>query len=193
MAVSFEFGLASRKLCQSSIDRVSPGPSRWSAPCPSTEKINCDVAYSINLKLGSTAFVVRDHTGVLIDEKVSFFSCSSPTTVEAKAILDAKVFAASCFSSPVLIESDCKVVIDAILMEDFLLSWDDIGVVKAIRDVGRKVPIISFSFVYREANAPAHWVVTNAKIGTLPLDWNFKSPPALSRLLLRDVDPQGIG
>ena len=189
VAASFEYGLASRKLCQSSFDVFIPGPSRWSAPCPGMVKINCDGAFSKNLNLGVAAFVVRDHTGALVDGKTSFIYCSSPVIVEAKAIFEATMFAASCFSLPVLIESDCKVVIDAILMEPTLIPWDDIGVVEAIRDMARKFANISFSFVYREANEPAHWVAISAKCGALPLDWNFRPPPTLMNLLLRDVDP----
>lgn len=56
----FEFGLVSHKLCQFSIDALSPSPNRWSAPYPGTLTINCDVAYFKNLKLGLAAFVIRD-------------------------------------------------------------------------------------------------------------------------------------
>lgn len=73
--------------------------------------------------------------------------------VEAKVILDATLVVALCFSSPVMIAFDCKVVIDAIIMEASLiimeaslLTWDDIGVVEAIRDMTRKVSTILFSF-----------------------------------------------
>ena len=86
VTASFEFGSASRKLCQSSFDVFTLGPSRWLAPCPSMVKTNCDGAFSKNLKLGAAAFVVRDHSGALIDGKNSFIYCSSPVMVEAKAI-----------------------------------------------------------------------------------------------------------
>lgn len=80
--------------------------------------------------------------------------------VEAKVILDATMVVALCFSSLVMIAFDCKVVIDAItmeasliimeasliIMEASLLTWDDIGVVEAIRDMTRKVSTILFSF-----------------------------------------------
>ena len=155
-------------------------------------KINCDGAYSDKLKLGLVVFVVRDHTGVLVDGKISFYSCSSPIMVEAKVIYDASVLAASCIFSPVIIESG-KVVLDAISLEASLLPWDIYGIIDAIRDVARKVPSISYSFMYIEANEIAHWVASNANFGSLPLDWIFRPPPALSRLLLRDLDTQGIG
>ena len=85
VTASFEYGLASRTLCQSSFDVFTPGPSCWSAPCPGMVKINCDGAFSENLHLGVAAFVVRDHTSALIDGKTSFIHCSSPVMVEAKA------------------------------------------------------------------------------------------------------------
>ena len=117
------------------------------APCPGLLKINCDGAYSDNLKLGIAAFVVRDHIGALVDGNLFFYSCSSPVGVEAKAVLDATLFANLCVSSPIIIESDCKVVVDVITMEASLLHWDKNGMVEAVRDISRKTPPISYSCV----------------------------------------------
>ena len=143
--------------------------------------------------MGVAAFVVRDHTGTLVDGKISFYPCSLPTMVEAKAIYDASLFAASCVCEPVIIESDCKIVIDAISSDASFLPWDDSGMVEAIRDVANKSSSISYSFIYREANTIAHWVASSAKCGSLPPDWLSRQPLVLSRLLLFDREPQGIG
>lgn len=120
----FEFGLTSRKLCQTSIDMPFSSPSRWSAPCLGALKINCDGAYSDNLKLGLAAFAIRDYIGALVYGKISFYSSSSSVMVEAKAIFDVLMFLALCVYSPVIIESDCNDVNDDISLEAFVLPLD---------------------------------------------------------------------
>lgn len=127
---------------------VSPDPSCWSTPCPSTVKINCDGTFFDKLKMGLSAFIVRNHIGALIDGKISIYSYSYPVMVEAKAILDATMFASLYVSSLVMIEPDSKVDINAILMEASLLPRDATGLVEAIRDAARKVPKISCLCVY---------------------------------------------
>lgn len=76
---------------------------------------NCDGAFAARIQMGSAAYVVRDHMRSLIGGSVSFIPCSYPVIAEAKAILEATMYASFYLSMPVLIESDSKVVIDAIL------------------------------------------------------------------------------
>ena len=66
------------------------------------------------LKFDLAAFVVRDWSGSIVDGPTSSFSFSFPVLAEARAVWDAIVFAQWSTNVSIIIESDCKEVIDVI-------------------------------------------------------------------------------
>lgn len=129
----------------------------------------------------------------IVDGSTSSFSCSFPVLAEARAVWDATIFAHRSTNVPVIIESDCKEVIDAISGQASFLPWDNSGLVDSIRDLVNNSNKIPISFVPREANGVAHWIASKVKSASLPLDWTFNVPSNLAWLFEADFPPSGIG
>lgn len=84
------------------------------APCPGSYKINYNSPLSIKLNFGFDTFVVRDSEGSFITGDIASFFCRSFILAEAMAIKMAVNYACSLQPYPIQIESDCKVIGNAI-------------------------------------------------------------------------------
>ena len=156
-------------------------------------KFNCDGALMVKLNFGVAAFVARDSCGNFIDGRSEYFPCSSSFMAEAKAIKLVIDFASLRSLSRVIIESDCKVVIDVIRGSSSFVEWDLIGILNFIALLTGTFEVIEFAFASRSANRVAHWLVFHEKNAILLKDWFSNIPLELSNILLSDFEAAGIG
>ena len=79
-----------------------------------------------------------------------------PVQAEAYAILLAVHIAINFSFCSCVIESDCKVCIDAIKFGGNLIPWRLLNFVESIKNVISDYSHVSFNWVHREANQAAH-------------------------------------
>lgn len=154
-----------------------------------------------------------------MDGDARSFPCAS-LLAEAEAIL-ASLWASGFNSGPIIIESNCKRIIDAIIdpslpcvghgrqrCGDATLYWARMAsalyllspslwlaplTLIQVRDIASSNPHISFEFVRREDNRVAHWVASQLKLAKLPLDWRSSFTVGLVKVLEADRSPSDIG
>ncbi|KAL3739519.1 hypothetical protein ACJRO7_020865 [Eucalyptus globulus] len=89
----------------------------WRPPNPSVLKINIDGAFQLSSKEGSMACLCRDQNGKLIDGFTRGFAASSALQTETRAFtLTLKhMLQQGRAHDPLLIESDCQLLVNAVL------------------------------------------------------------------------------
>lgn len=87
---------------------------KWSAPTGSSIKINCDGAYSVTACRGGIGIVGRNNKGEFLRGWATHISADSAFHAELQALTTAIVFADFWKDSPIIIETDCKVLFQAV-------------------------------------------------------------------------------
>lgn len=92
-----------------------------------------------------------------------------------------------------VIESDCRRLIEEINSSSFVPSWDGVDIVLEIKRKAASSRGLSFVFVGRQSNRAAHWLASAQKSASLSAVWKSKLPLGLAAFLLANFSPSGIG
>ncbi|XP_027151850.1 uncharacterized protein LOC113751902 [Coffea eugenioides] len=162
---------------------------RWAAPDERWIKLNIDAALNQQTNKAGWGIVARDWKGKLVATwACPSFTCSAPILEKALAIRTAMVKAALEGWGRIIIESDCKAVIDRILkdMDDVVLST----VLQDIKLLKHNFEKCCFSFVRREFNSISHKSAKFAlNLGSV-VDWKACFPVWLLDSAQADVEEQ---
>ena len=108
--------------------------------------------------------------------------------VEANAILLAAHIVLNFSFCNCIIESDCKVCIDAIRVGGKVIPWRLVNFVDSVKNVIRDFDNVYFNWVHREANLAAHvlanWSLSQSFFGSFDMGFG---PPSFVNVILADV------
>ncbi|CAN1181562.1 hypothetical protein LINPERHAP2_LOCUS35466 [Linum perenne] len=132
--------------------------------------VYCDGSFQSISQMAAFGVVVINSDGFVCDGRSGLFPSASPIASEARAILEATLFAAS---SPLhcVIHSDCLNVLNHIRGPKSRWPWECYGTLGAISRVLRTCPHVTFKFIRRNLNCLADWVANQTRQGTLPPNW----------------------
>ncbi|CAN1820623.1 hypothetical protein LINPERHAP1_LOCUS29184 [Linum perenne] len=119
--------------------------------------------------------VVTNSDGFVCDGRSGRFLSASPIATEARALLEATMFAASSPLNCVIL-SDCLTLINCIRGPESRWPWDCYGTLGSIISISRSCPRSSFKFIRMNLNSQADWVAKQARQGTLPPKWVEMAP-----------------
>lgn len=128
----------------------------WVKPSPSRLKCNVDCALFNNNTITGLGICFQDSSGALRYglSKYSLYT-SSPSEVEALSLLEALTFADNQGMTSVIFESDCKLVVDAIISTYSPLNeFEDI--ISRCKTLLASHSNYSVTYVRRQANRVAH-------------------------------------
>ncbi|KAK9934147.1 hypothetical protein M0R45_021301 [Rubus argutus] len=162
---------------------------RWSPPPPGHIKINFDAAWINETKLTGIGVLARDCHGSLIDGSSLLCLSGSPLEAEARAALTAVTLANKFHHVPIIFESDSKVLVDCISMNDSAQNWKIAPIISKINHSttlnGRAV----WLWIHREANSVADLVASLVVRKKCPVVWIDRPPSSLVGVLSRDGLP----
>ena len=162
---------------------------RWSPPPPGHIKINFDAAWINETKLTGIGVLARDCHGSLIDGSSLLCLSGSPLEAEARPALTAVTLANKFHHVPIIFESDSKVLVDCISMNDSAQNWKIAPIISKINHSttlnGRAV----WLWVHREANSAADLVASLVVRKKCPVVWIDRPPSSLVGVLSRDGLP----
>ncbi|KAF7837557.1 reverse transcriptase [Senna tora] len=145
-------------------------------------RCNVDAATLESSNVCASAFLLRDDHGSLLTGSSRKFWASSPLIAEALALRESIFACMSLDLQKVHFESDCKVLTDAILLND--VPWIIDPIVADINQALAEHPSFVIHWVPRSLNTPADWVARAALRRSLPPLWTSSPPEELRRLLL---------
>lgn len=172
---------------------LSPVPhvqrTRWSKPIPNYVKLNLDGSWYPGTMKGSIGIVSRNSSGEWCGGLASPLLCVSSLSAEAAAALCALHLARNKGYLRVIMEADCKVLIDCINGIHGNNSWAILPLIDEIHDVVSSFEEVTWSWVPRSANRAAH---AAASIGNRAMElqsWVDRPPLSLVGVLTSDGLP----
>uniref|UniRef100_A0A2N9HDI6 RNase H type-1 domain-containing protein n=1 Tax=Fagus sylvatica TaxID=28930 RepID=A0A2N9HDI6_FAGSY len=141
---------------------------RWTTPPAGHIKLNTDATMRANSS--SIAVVARNSVGGFCITWAKHLSVSDPKCTEAAAILWALQLALLENYSKVVVESDSKVCIDAIIGSPSEVNWKIAAIIANVISLSLNFVSVCFVWVKRSANGTAHEL---AKF-SFPLDSEFR-------------------
>ncbi|CAL1403382.1 unnamed protein product [Linum trigynum] len=164
---------------------------QWSPPPVGFVKLNSDAGVFQNGGVGFGC-VLRDWRGAFVGAtmKKEKGSCS-PIEAEARALVIGLVEANRRNLSPLIVESDCQVLINKLRRreEDFteLGSWCDEILRLAKVNEGLSGSQVIWSFAGRKKNRVAHWLAHSGSVWDRQVVWTENPPLSLLVLLEEDL------
>ncbi|CAN1830600.1 hypothetical protein LINPERHAP1_LOCUS32912 [Linum perenne] len=137
-----------------------------SCPPPSAPlRVYCDGSFLNETQTAAFGLVITNADGQICDGRSGRFMSTSPIASEARAILEAVIYATT---SPLncCILSDCKTLIDCLFEPERCWPWDCYGTLGCISRIIKSHPSISFLFIRRRLNSQADWVAKQSRLGT---------------------------
>ncbi|KAE8821176.1 retrotransposon protein [Hordeum vulgare] len=133
------------------------GVDQWERPVTEVLKINTDGAFSENPRRGGWGFVIRDSAGVVAGSgagKMAFPMDAVHT--QAEACIQGLTAAMNWGMTRVVVETDCKVLVDALNKEEYDRSHIGVIVWDAQMLAGLNFSNILFRFCRRNCNKVTH-------------------------------------
>ncbi|KAI3409549.1 uncharacterized protein J3R85_019142 [Psidium guajava] len=179
--------------------------------CIPTPRIIVEEALTTNRSEASTAGLVRDHNGVLIDGLSELIRAESPLAAETLAlkfglqkILDLSLKPQQAKSLPEMSLSDksghssdlqWELISDNLSLVNLLSAqdqsssapWPIFGLIVDCRTLLAQLKNTSIVYSPREGNACADWLAKSARLGLLPPNWLSNPPSTLRDFLCLDV------
>ncbi|KAK9940301.1 hypothetical protein M0R45_016969 [Rubus argutus] len=168
----------------------NPRSIRWVPPPLHSYKINTDASWNRSSSHCGIAALVRNSSGELLDGLAVHALAPSSLVAEALALmLVCSLSARLPASSPVIVESDCLPLVQAISNHRLLVDWSAQPLVSCLRLFAEASPHISWVWTSREANKAADLVAGLACRKKCPATWIHQPPSSLVHILLYDGDP----
>uniref|UniRef100_A0A2N9GSY1 RNase H type-1 domain-containing protein n=1 Tax=Fagus sylvatica TaxID=28930 RepID=A0A2N9GSY1_FAGSY len=124
--------------------------SFWCPPSPGCIKLNVDAA--ILPSSARIAIIARDEDGLLIKAWAKSVVSCNPLIAEALAIHWAILLAKPEQWTNIIIESDSKVCVDALVTDPYYVDWNISVICENVKYLAREFSCCSFSWVNRENN-----------------------------------------
>ncbi|XP_062020783.1 uncharacterized protein LOC133737191 [Rosa rugosa] len=155
----------------------------WCPPPVGWLKANVDGAYNMHLRHGGLGVVVRDSMGdIVAGACCRCDDVTSPYMVEALAGRLACKIALQFHLTPIIVESDCLRLVQAVQAA----GEDTSEIGRIVDDISLALTSMAGSFfchVYRESNKIAHKLASSALVSGLQVSWSGIVPPALDEIL----------
>ncbi|KAL4274015.1 hypothetical protein GQ457_13G001340 [Hibiscus cannabinus] len=159
---------------------------RWSPPNPPLVKVNVDAKFVQELKKAWSGIVIRDGNGDILGACVRIQNYSpSPFSAEAWAVVHGLQFAFSLGCQSIILESDCRTVIQKLQSEDDDYSelrpfiWD-------AKILSRHFQFCGFNFVPRSGNKAAHAMAAEGSPYSSDEFWIENAPPHVLTVIDED-------
>jgi ribonuclease HI len=164
-----------------------PIGERWKKPPEGLLKLNVDASFIAESGTGSTAAVIRDHTGGWIAGGQNYLHhVADAPTAEAMALRDGLKLAVQIGCNRIIIQSDCMQVVSTMEEGGFSAStaapiYDECSL------LWRDFSSISIEHCNREINMVAHALAKNAVSSKSSCNWADEPPSFLIAILANDV------
>jgi hypothetical protein len=149
--LKFEHGTTSIR--SSGVPTSSSGQVSWSLLEQEFIKLNCDAA--VGSRFSSIAVVARDWRGNLVFAFTKKVNTIIPLQVEAEGLLWAGQLASSHELGKVILESDCKLIVDASVVDAYI-PWNIQSTMLEVSSLLVVNPLWSIKWVRRSANPAPH-------------------------------------
>uniref|UniRef100_A0A2N9FEW4 CCHC-type domain-containing protein n=1 Tax=Fagus sylvatica TaxID=28930 RepID=A0A2N9FEW4_FAGSY len=154
-----------------------PEKSFWCPPSPGCIKLNVDAA--ILPSSARIAVIARDENGLLLKAWAKSVLSYDPLLAEATAIHWAILLAKSEHWTNIMIESDSKVCVDALVIDPQYIDWSILVICDNAKYLTREFSCCSFSWVNRENNMVAHTLAKLVHSSLSPVLYFPKNLPTL--------------
>ncbi|XP_010026820.2 uncharacterized protein LOC104417207 [Eucalyptus grandis] len=160
----------------------------WRPPDLGTLKCNVDASYQPESTEGALAAVFRDHQGRLTEIYTKRFPVASALVAEFQALSFAiqHLIAQGLQHARVVIESDCRSVVDAITGRRSA-PWELRPLLAEAAELLPLFPNLTIQWCPREANGVADWAAKAQRDSTLAHNWNIFPPLILMNLIYVDA------
>lgn len=149
----------------------------WCPPSPGCIKLNVDAA--ILPSSARIAVIARDKDGLLIKAWAKSVLSCDPLSAEASAIHWAILLANTEQWTNIVIESDSKVCVDALVADPQYVDWSISVICDNIKHLASEFSCCSFSWVNRENNIAAHTLAKLVPTSISPVLYSSKNLPSL--------------
>ncbi|WVZ52945.1 hypothetical protein U9M48_003943, partial [Paspalum notatum var. saurae] len=158
----------------------------WQKPEDGWIKVNVDGAFVEQTGTAGAGVVARDTEGsVIFTAWRVLFDCASAKEAEARACLEGLRLASQWCHEPVILESDCAQMVEALRAHSEDRS-DLCFLIAEARELGRSLPVWRISKVKRENNFVAHELAQLARQNTHTATWLGQAPACVRDLITTD-------
>jgi ribonuclease HI len=140
----------------SAVPKPSMEVKRWSKPPLGWVKLNVDSSWYEQERQGGTGMILRDDEGSIMATACSFLkTCASPLEAEMLACHEGMRIAREWTDKPIVVESDCQVLV-SMLKEEGVNRSPVATVVNQIKRLEHGRPAFQFSHISRDLNVVSH-------------------------------------
>ncbi|WCJ34268.1 hypothetical protein M5689_015586 [Euphorbia peplus] len=134
---------------------IAPLPITWIPPPLGSLKLNCDAAFNPNSGKYGAGFILRNEVGgIVFSGACPLGNCWSVLHAEILALLNGLFFARGMNFAKIVVSSDCKQAVDAILNNNDISYIDSL--VHHIREIAACFIVCNFIHEKRSYNAAAN-------------------------------------
>ena len=161
---------------------------RWKKPSMGFIKLNTDAAFQVSDGSTGLGGIFRDHEGNCLGCFSKFqVSSSSPIHAELLALLEGVQIAYSKSLSPLVIETDCQSIVEAVYKGS--LDHSDIGfLLTDLRWGLQLLAAAQLRFVRRQANVVAHNLAKLAIQSSSSIAFSSVPPPSVVEFIIDDCN-----
>jgi len=150
-------------------------------------KINVDGAFMEKECKAGIGIVCRDTYGKLLDGLDTTRDASSALMSEALAMRLSCNVIRNRGRNKIIIETDCKVLLDAIQKRIEILDWRCSSILYDISQLSADIQSITFPCIACSGNKAADWVTKMAIKRMCPIGWVGIPPSSLANILVNDA------
>jgi ribonuclease HI len=172
---------------QSSPCPKEPPDKRWTKPPAGWVKLNCDGSVKVEDESAGAGMVLRDENGDTIFSACrKLLNCLDPLDAEVRACEEGLLLAMRWSDKPVVLELDCKVLVDAIKEKNQDRS-PFVHTISFIRNLCSSTRTIYTVKVDRSQNRMSHCLANLARIEGQTDIWIGSGPEGLSQVYDQDI------
>ncbi|MCL7032169.1 hypothetical protein MKW94_005594 [Papaver nudicaule] len=160
--------------------------SRWAPPPLNWRKLNFDAAFNSNTKTAGIGLIVRDAAGRCMEVLVKAVKATDAGQAEALAMLEAAVWISQKNYECIIVEGDCKTVIEAVSSNFAAVKWQDHNLLSDISRLLEAVRGVKCVYVPRSCNEAADALAKHAKRNGVSQLWQCNPPRFILPVLQKD-------
>lgn len=159
----------------------------WVPPPPLVFKFNIDGAFSSTHSMAAFGIIARDSSGQALVWRFGRVVASSAIFIEAWALRIACMVAMELKLEEAIFESDCLILIQCLIEENFQGPWEIRSLIEDIK-VWAETANWTFTWCSRKTNGVAHWLATSCLARRILFQTGC-IPPGLDCVLAKDFPP----
>ncbi|XP_026398797.1 uncharacterized protein LOC113294610 [Papaver somniferum] len=164
-------------------------PQHWSYPPLNWIKMNIDVSMLPNTNFVGLSFVLRNHTGSLLEAMAITLRARDIFQAEAIAVLQATRWIAERNFSKIILEGDNKIIIEALNSGKLEgVKWEDHSMLLECLSLINKLHDFQVQFHPRRGNRVADALAKYARNNQVNGYWVTEPPKVINHLTLKDKD-----